>query len=266
MTEKTSYAPGTPSWIDLGTPDIEAAAAFYAGLFGWEHTEAGDPEETMGYGFFTLRGKQVGGVGPLQDPQQPPAWTSYVSVEDVDATAGKVRDAGGQVFMEPMELPADSGRMAVFADTVGAAICAFEPNQHQGAQLVNEPGTWGWNEHTSREPEKAQDFYGAVFGWRFRHLDDAATDYWTFNPGAGEEGFGGMIRITDDWPAEVPPHWAVYFVVEDTDATLEKAKQLGGSTLIEAFDAPVGRIAGVADPFNAPFSMIALNPDYRTGA
>lgn len=260
MSERTSFEPGTPSWVDLGTPDVGAAAAFYAELFGWAHEEAGDPGETMGYGFFLKEGKQVAGVGPLQDPQQPPAWSSYISVEDADATAAKVRDAGGRVLMEPTDLPNDSGRMAVFADSVAAVLCAFQPDRHHGAQLVGEPGTWIWNEHASRQPEKAQEFYSAVFGWRFRPVEGGRAEYWTFSRGDGEEGLGGMIRITEDWPAGVPSHWAVYFAVEDTDEAAGKVKELDGIIHVEPFDTPAGRIAIATDPLGAAFSLIAPVP------
>lgn len=261
MPERTNYEPGTPSWVDLGSPDPEAAVRFYGELFGWTHEDAGP--EARGYGFFLMGGKQVAGVGPLQDPQQPPAWVTYVSVEDVDATAGKVEEAGGRVVVPAMDLPSEAGRMAVFADSVGAVIAGFQPNRHHGAQLVNEPVSLSWNEHASREPEKAQGFYGKVFDWDFRPMENDRAEYWTFHPPSTEDGIGGMIRIGEDWPEGVPSHWAVYFAVEDADATAAKGKELGGAHHMETFETPAGRVAILTDPQGAAFNVIALNPEFR---
>jgi predicted enzyme related to lactoylglutathione lyase len=149
MPEKTEYAPGTPSWVDIGT-DVEPAKAFYSSLFKWDCQDAGPPEETGGYGFFLRNGKMVAGYGPQQNPG-PPFWSTYVSVSDADATAKEAEAAGGTVVMAPMDVM-DAGRMAVFQDPQGAFISAWQPSGHKGAQLVNEPGTLCWNELNSRDP------------------------------------------------------------------------------------------------------------------
>src|SRR3954454_9371491 len=115
MTEMTSYAPGTPSWVDLSCTDLDASIDFYGALFGWDVPEQENSEQTGGYRRALLRGKSAAGMMPLMQEGQPPAWTTYVSVEDADATAAAVRDAGGQVIAEPMDVM-DLGRMAVFAD------------------------------------------------------------------------------------------------------------------------------------------------------
>ncbi len=75
MSERTSYEPGTPCWVDLGTPDLDAAVDFYGGLFGWDVPEAENAEQTGGYRQAMLRGKPVGGVMPLMQEGQPPAWS-----------------------------------------------------------------------------------------------------------------------------------------------------------------------------------------------
>ena len=80
MSERTSYEAGTPSWVDLSTPDPDGAQRFYGELFGWEAEDAGPVEETGGYGMLRLRGKQVAGVGPVMDPNQPPVWSTYVEI------------------------------------------------------------------------------------------------------------------------------------------------------------------------------------------
>jgi predicted enzyme related to lactoylglutathione lyase len=145
MSERTSYANGTPSWVDVASPDVEVSVTFYGGLFGWEYASAGPVEETGGYGMFTLRDKLVAGIVPLQNPQQPPVWNTYVAADDADATVAAATEAGGQVAMPAMDVM-EAGRMAVLIDPVGAFVSLWQAGGTTGAQLVNEPGTFGWSE------------------------------------------------------------------------------------------------------------------------
>jgi predicted enzyme related to lactoylglutathione lyase len=252
MPERTEYAPGTPSWIDIGT-DVEAAKRFYVGLFGWDTQDAGPLEETGGYGFFLKNGKMVAGYGPQQSPG-PPFWSSYVSVSDADETAGKVKDNGGQVLMDPMDVMA-AGRMAVFQDPTGAFLSVWQPGEHKGAQLVNEPGTLSWNELNTRDVETAKSFYSAVFGWNCETMEMGPITYTEIKlNGSPVAGMTGMHNVPD----EVPLHWLVYFAVDDTDATVAKAQELGGSVLVPAMDIPPGRFAVVADDKGAHFAVIKM--------
>jgi predicted enzyme related to lactoylglutathione lyase len=252
MPERTEYAPGTPSWIDIGT-DVEAAKRFYTGLFGWDAQDAGPVEETGGYGFFLKNGKMVAGYGPQQSPG-PPFWSTYVSVSDADETAGKVKANGGQVLMDPMDVMA-AGRMAVFQDPTGAFFSVWQPGEHKGAQLVNEPGTLSWNELNTRDVDAAKRFYSAVFGWNCETMEMGPITYTEIKlDGSPTAGMTDMRNVPD----EVPPHWLVYFAVDDTDATVKKAKELGGSVLVPPMDIPPGRFAVVADDNGAHFAVIKM--------
>jgi Predicted enzyme related to lactoylglutathione lyase len=253
MPERTEYAPGVPSWIDIGT-DVEGAKQFYGSLFGWTSMDAGPPEETGGYGFFLKGDKMVAGYGPQQNPG-PPFWTTYVSVADADETAKKVEQAGGNVIMAPMDVMS-AGRMAVFQDPQGGFISAWQPGEHQGAQLVNEPGTLTWNELNTRDLEPAKAFYTAVFGWEAETHEGGPMPYTEFK--VGGESIAGCMNMPPMIPAQVPQHWLVYFAVDDTDATVAKATELGGAVRMPGMDTPAGRIAVVADPQGATFAVIKL--------
>jgi predicted enzyme related to lactoylglutathione lyase len=262
LSERTEYAPGTPSWVDVAAPDPSAAADFYSAIFGWEVHEAGDPEETGGYRMATLRDKFVAGIAPVQGEGQPPSWTTYVSTDDADVTAAKVKEAGGTVFAEPFDVM-DAGRMAVFADPEGAVFAVWQPNQHPGAQLVSETGAFGWNELSTRDPEGAKAFYGAVFGWRGEKFDmEDGPDYVTWHLGDdGEGGIGGMIDMRGNMLDEIPPHWMVYFNVDDTDATIDQVKERGGNVAYGPTEIPnVGRFAILSDPQGAHFAVIKVQP------
>ncbi len=150
MPRIDSYSPGTPSWVDLASPDVEASVAFYGGLFGWEAPELAP--EAGGYRTFELGGVAVAGCGPIMMEGQPPAWLTYVSVDDADGAVARITEAGGTVYVQPMDV-LDVGRMAVFADPTGGACAVWQAKAHIGAGLVNEPGALVWNELATRDTE-----------------------------------------------------------------------------------------------------------------
>src|SRR6476619_3493054 len=163
MSVRTTYVPGTPSWVDMGSPDPAAAAAFYTGLFGWS-VEFDERPEAGGYAVATLRGKSVAGLGPSQNPGMPPFWSVYVTVTNADAALAGAEAAGATVVVPAMDV-LDAGRMGVLQDPVGSFVSVWQPNQHIGAELVNEPGSFGWNELATTDLDAATTFYTKVFGW-----------------------------------------------------------------------------------------------------
>lgn len=198
-----TYPAGTPAWVDLASPDPDASATFYNGLFGWEAVQTADPEEAGGYRSFQLDGQSVGGLSPLFQEGQPPMWTTYVYIDDADATAAKITDAGGQLMMEPFDV-LDVGRMAVFADPTGAVCAIWEPKTHTGADLKGETNSLVWNELHTRDPAKAGEFYPAVFGWEAEHMDmDGGSGYDMFKVGDRVAGMGRFSVLAD-------PHGAFF--------------------------------------------------------
>jgi uncharacterized protein len=259
MSERSEYAPGEFCWVDLATTDVDGAINFYGELLGVTAEAApGDPEKTGGYGFFSKDGKMVAGYGPTQQEEQPPAWSSYVKVEDADTTAEKAKGAGGEVVFGPIDIPNEAGRMAVVQDPTGAFISINQQKQHPGAQLVNEPGTWTWNNLMTRDTEAAGGFYGKVFGWKATHNDEAPPGVmmWQVDGQRWPEGLGGMMAMGSDMPPDAPPHWQVYFVVEKADEAVEQVKSAGGNLLFGPIDVPVGRIGVLSDPQGASFGIV----------
>jgi predicted enzyme related to lactoylglutathione lyase len=251
--EVERYENGVPSWVDLGTPDIGKGAEFYSSLFGWD-IEMGPPE-AGGYSIAHLRGKPVAGIGPQMNPG-PPYWTTYVNVSSADDAVAKAKANGGNVLMEPMDVM-DAGRMAIFADPVGAVISVWQPNSHPGAGIVNEPGTYCWSELVTTDTERSKAFYRAVFGWGEQtHEGGMPYTEWKI----GDRSVGGMMPKPPMMPAEVPPHWAVYFAVDGTEAAMDKVKELGGQVVMGPMDVEPGRFAAVQDPQGAFFNIITLSP------
>jgi uncharacterized protein len=249
------YAPGTPSWVELASPDVDASARFYGELLGWDATEPG-PAESGGYRMFQQEGKNIAGLMGHMQQGQPTAWATYVSVADADETAGKVKTAGGSVVVEPMDVM-DIGRMAVFADPTGAVFGIWQPKSFAGADLVNEPNSLCWNEVHTRDAQRDKDFYPAVFGWDAgRPSFEGAPDTYTVWE-LGGHPVGGMMQMTDEmFPPEVPAHWNVCFAVADADAVVAKARELGATIVAEPMDMPIGRFAGMIDPQGAAFTIM----------
>lgn len=252
------FPPGTPSWVELSSPDTDAAAAFYGELMGWTATEPGPVEESGGYRVFEQDGQSIAGLMGHMQEGQPTVWSTYIGVADADETAAKVTAAGGSVVVEPMDVM-DIGRMAFFADPSGAVFGVWQPRTFAGADLVNEPNSLCWNELLTRDAEAGKAFYPAVFGWTAgRPSFEGAPETYTIWELDGQ-GVAGMMQMSDEQlPPEVPAHWSVCFAVADCDATVAKARQLGGTVTMESMDMPIGRFAGLIDPQGASFTVMKL--------
>ncbi len=249
MAEVTSHVPGTPCWADLSSPDLERSKAFYRGVFGWSARAAPEPE-AGGYTMFSLRGKQVAGLGPTQGG--PPAWCSYIAVTDADAIASRAERAGGSVLAPPFDV-LDAGRMAILVDPAGAVIGLWQARAHHGAELIDEPGALCWSELLTREPKRCTPFYEAVFGWKAQ-TSSGELPYTEWRLGA--RTIAGMLAMGADFPPDVPAHWAVYFAVTDCVACAGRAQELGARVVRPPTAISPGYFATLLDPHGAPFNLL----------
>ena len=248
------YPDGVFSWVDLATPDPEGAKAFYMGLFGWESEDIPTP---MGPAYTMLRmnGYNVAGLGPQPPGMEgmPAFWASYVNHSDVDAIAARIPGAGGVVTMPPMDVMSE-GRMMMVQDPTGAMFGVWQPRDHIGAQLVNMPNTLAWNEPQTRDGAAANAFYSAVFGWT---ADADSSGYVVYAADGRRQA--GMMQMDDSW-GEVPPNWAVYFMVDDLDATVARTQELNGTVLVPATPAgAMGRFAVLQDPQGGIFTVMQFD-------
>lgn len=250
MSIRTSPWPaGVPCWADLTVPDVPRAVAFYSAVLGWSFSEPTD--EFGGYVIASAKGAAAAGIGPLQQPGMPAAWTLYFAGDDADATARAVKDAGGQVLLEPGDV-GPLGRMFIGADPSGAVFGVWQAGTHIGAGIANEPGGLGWEDLRSTDPDAARAFYSTVFGFTTKALEMAGPDYTTFHSRADEPPLGGMGGMMGA-PEGTPSHWVVYFGADDVPAAARAAQDAGGTVLAPPFDTPFGRMAAVGDPAGAAF-------------
>jgi uncharacterized protein len=262
-TRNEAWPEGTPAWADAMFPDRQQARRFYSGVLGWDFSEE-SPAEMGYYTQAMVDGRIVAGFGEGSgEGMPPPAWTTYIAVDDVDRVVQRATDAGANVVMPAMAV-ADFGRLAVLADPTGAVFGLWESGSHTGAQLCNEPGSVTWNEVMTRDWDSAKDFYAKVFGYSYDDMSGDGYSYATLD--LDGRPVGGIGKMTEDYPADVPPHWMTYFKVEDADAAVAKVRELGGQVRQEPFDTPFGRMAVVVGPAGEAFSLMADNEQSRAQA
>lgn len=257
MTTMTSYLHGVPSWVELATPDLAAAKAFYGRLLGWDCTEEASDDPGVTYVMARKDGRSAAGMMQLTEDMSssgmPPTWTTYIKVDDVDATVGAVQPAGGSVLQPPVDV-LDAGRMAVIADPAGAVVGLWQPNRHIGAEVVNEHGALTWNELVTDDPAAVAPFYEAVLGWRAEAVPMDEGEYTLFHVAGADRAIAGALPPT---AGGMPNVWSVYLDVDDAASTVARAKELGGEILLGPTTMPgVGTMATLRDPQGAVFSVM----------
>lgn len=249
-TRDTAWPNGTPCWIDYGAADVDAAKGFYTDVLGWTYT-GGEPE-FGGYLTCETRGRAAAGMGPQQNPSDPPRWTTYFATGDAEATAARITEAGGTIVVAPMEV-GPMGHMVIALDPQGNAFGLWQAGEHTGARIYNEPGALVWNEAAVEDQKAAQAFYTEVFGFQFTELDGMGG-YATFATDETADGtaLGGLGGLAPG----APKGWTPCFSVSSTDAAVAAVEKGGGKVTMAAEDTPFGRFAVVEDPWQAGFSVM----------
>ncbi|MGK2947174.1 MAG: VOC family protein [Acidimicrobiales bacterium] len=279
MSERDGYIPGVPCWVDTNQTDPAKAAEFYGRLFGWQLEESMPEGADSSYLIGRIRGGDVAAISSMQEGAAPvPVWNTYIWVDDADATAKEVVQAGGSVLAEPFDV-GDGGRMAVLADTEGAVFSVWQAREHRGSKVVNEHGAVIFNGLASRDVAAAERFYGQVFGWKQLplpgspmwmrpaygdHLEEATPGLKEQTAEAGvPEGFVDVVAqlmpIAEG--DDTPPHWNVTFATDDVEATAALAAELGAEVLDGPVDAPWVRMAVIRDPQGATFIASQFVPE-----
>jgi predicted enzyme related to lactoylglutathione lyase len=253
MAIVASHPPGAFCWVELATPDHAASKAFYGKLFGWEANDM-DMGPNGVYTIFKLKGEDVAAAYTLnaeQMPGVPPHWGLYMASADVDATARRCAELGGQVLMQPFDV-FDAGRMAVMQDPTGATFSGWTPKQNAGIGIVNEHGAFCWGQVNTNNTGKAEAFYTQLFGWGAKTGGEGQDAYTEWE--LGGVPIGGMMSLPPGQPG--PSHWLAYFAVDDCDAIATQAAALGAQICVPPTDIPgTGRFAVLSDPQGVFFAV-----------
>ena len=280
MTEQRTYPEGVTSWVDTEQGDVDAAADFYSGLFGWTFDEATPPGVPFRYLIARLDGQDVGGLGGPATPAAEDAggdggggaarWHTYVAVDDAEAATGRVEEAGGAV-VQPPTAAGEGGRSVVVRDPQGLEVRLWEAKRRLGSQVTNVPGAWNFSDLHTDEPAAAQQFYARAFGWEFADVGFATMirvpgygDHLasTTDPGIHERqsgakvppGFADAIGWVVPVAPDAEPGWHVTFTVAERDAAADRVVRLGGS-VVRTGDSDWTRTAVVRDPQGAVFTV-----------
>jgi uncharacterized protein len=252
MTTHTApKANGTPTWLDLTTPDPEAARAFYHAVFGWEYNISG-PE----FGYYTeahLGQKNVAGISAPQPdaPEIPSAWYLFFASDTINTHAEQAASLGAQTIVPPFAV-GSFGSMGTFVDPTGSVFSFWQADQHIGTQITDEPGSPAWYELYSPNAAQARDFYTALLGATAEPMP-GGMEYYTLKH--GNDSIAGIMQIDPSW-GPMPAQWVVYFAVADIEATVAKIVEHGGKIMGNIDDTPFGRLAAVADHAGAIFKLL----------
>jgi predicted enzyme related to lactoylglutathione lyase len=258
-------SPGSPNWIDLASPDVATSKTFYCELFGWYVYTLTVPDYAD-YNIFTLgdiQGPEVAGMQALTDDSQPPSWTCYFRVEDLQGTVDTVVSQGGQELIPPADF-SGLGSMALCSDSQGADFAIGKPGQISGLGATDEPSAMCWVELACRDVEEGRRFYTKVFGWRAVDRDYNGSPYTSWK--VGDWTIGGMSLMDDTWPHQNPAEWMPYFWVADCDASAAKAAELGATIRVPPTDTQPGRYSALTDPTGARLAIVTPAIPDRSGA
>jgi uncharacterized protein len=241
-------------WYELLTTDIAAAKAFYGSVLGWGGQDASTPE--FAYFLFTAGHGPVSGLMDLPPEARKmgatPRWVGYVAVDNVDASAERIKRLGGAIYVPPTD--SNIGRIAVVTDPQTATFALVEGLRHGQAEIgdMGAAGRVGWHELLAADWRKAFAFYGEVFDWRETDANTGLSpSYHVF--AAGGRTIGGMLTKLARAPV---PFWLYYFNVGDIDMALRRLEEGGGRIAMGPHELPGNSgIARCIDPQGAMFAL-----------
>jgi len=250
-TYSQAKAAGTPTWIDLMAPDIDAARTFYQAVFGWEY-DIGGPE-FGGYTTARLGQRMTAGMVGNQPGATPMSavWSLYFATDNIEDDVAHAVELGAKILSPAMAV-GEFGSMATCEDSTGAAFSFWQAGSHVGSQVTDEPGSTTWYELYTSDAQQARDFYTAVLGATADPMP-GGLEYYVLKH--GETMLGGIMQIDPSWGA-FHPQWITYFAVANADETVALVTKHGGKVMGNIDDSPFGRIAALMDPGGAFFKIV----------
>ncbi|APC33352.1 MULTISPECIES: VOC family protein [Nocardiopsis] len=261
----TDFTPGSPCWVEVSSPDVEASTAFYGHVFGWSAET--HIRQLEGYKFLCAEGLAAAGVSPVMGESDHPSWTVYFADSDIEDTITRVERLGGTLLVEPFDI-FDLGRQALFRDPQGASFGVWRGEMYLG--LVGRVNSLCWVELRTTDARGAAEFYTGVFKWDLSPFDpslggEEVGGYTVLRPaGTGDERtHGGILQAGpgDRGRFGGEEDWHPVFAVADCEAVAERVVAAGGHVHSEPENiSGVGRRMVCSDPFQAGFVLLNWPP------
>ena len=255
MANIDKHPSGSFCWVELATTDQNAAKKFYTALFGWSVMDSPMGPEDY-YSTFQREGREAGATYTMRKEQRaqgvPPHWMLYVAVDSADDAVARAAQLGGTILSPAFDVM-DAGRMAVLQDPTGGIFSVWQPGAHPGTRTGGVDNTFCWADLSTPDPARAQKFYSGLFGWEMMKDPKDPSGYIHIKNG---ERFMGGIPSAEHRNPNAPPHWLIYFQVDNAEAATGKATQLGAKVLMPPRQMEnVGTWSIVADPQGAVFAL-----------
>jgi predicted enzyme related to lactoylglutathione lyase len=241
-------------WLELITPDVQAALKFYPGVCGWTTMEW--PMEPEPYHMVAVGEVPVGGAlrktAEMGPPDAPPFWLGYIGADNADQTYAAITKAGGTGHREPFDVPS-VGRLAIAADPSGAVFALLQPADPKPPVFPPPLGHLSWSELTTTDVAGAVAFYSGLFGWtKSGEFDMGPGGMYTLVSIGGNQ----LVGVYKASPDQGPPCWLYYTHVASVQNAIDTAKANGASVLNGPMEVPGGdTVAALMDPAGAAFAL-----------
>ncbi len=236
--------------FDISGPNPDELQAFYGELFGWKIS----PVQEMNYALVDTQGGSGinGGIGASREGSG--IVTFYVASDDLQATLDKAESLGAKTTQPVMTIPG-TVTLAMFADPEGHEVGLVgggdQMQTQQGAPSEGSGSPVDWFEIMGGgDGEALVSFYSELFGWTSKKYDVPGADYWQIDTGT-DDGIKGGIGAGNQGQSYV----TVYTRVANVETTLQKATELGATTVLPPMAMPSLTITMFTDPQGHLFGM-----------
>jgi predicted enzyme related to lactoylglutathione lyase len=248
LSVAAAATPGQPVWLDLLTDKPAEAMSFYQQVFGWQHSDSGEP----GYSLITSNDRAMGAVMETGEGFRvgDSLWLMSVAVDDVDAALKSVQQQGGNLIDGPAT-NLEGQRYAIVTDAQGAAFILLSGSTASLDNDQRDVNGWVWAELWTPDAASAVNFYKGLADYEVTLLETGADkNYSVLSLGNNAQ----LGIVTSPW-SDMPANWLPYILVKDVNVTLQTVMDAGGLIVIPPKADADGTVAILMDPTGGVFAI-----------
>ena len=248
-----AYTNNSFCWHGVISSDTAKTTPFYTSVLGWtaQDVDMGGDPTTM---FAAADGAPRAHTRAPQMEGEPNHWSSYLRVEDVDASLAVALANGGSLLVPATDIP--PGRFSAVRSPSGAAFILFHEADASATDAGDGEGSIHWVELHSTDLPADLAWLKSSFGITTEEMPMPNGPYFLLM--SGETSVGGAIPQAHEG---APSMWLPWVLINEVDAAVGRAEKGGGNVVVPLFDVPgVGRLSILADPVGAVFGVIKPAP------